>query len=237
MDHCAIMFAMGTPSVIFSDNHLLVVVKPAGMLAQGDRTGDASLVDWAERWIAESAAKPGKAYVGLVHRLDRPVGGVMVLARTSKAAARLSAAFRDRTVEKRYLALTERPLPEAAGRSEGWLVPGRGTEPSRWQAAPCDGGQTAALGWRTLTNTRAGTLLEIGLETGRKHQIRAQLAALGSPILGDRRYGSRKPWAPPGSIALFAWSLTVPHPIGGLPTTFEAWPDSPWPARHGLLSG
>jgi 23S rRNA pseudouridine1911/1915/1917 synthase len=230
------MIAMDTPTVVFADNHLLVVVKPAGMLAQGDRTGDASLVDWAERWLAESAAKPGKAYVGLVHRLDRPVGGLMVLARTSKAAARLSAAFRDRTVDKRYLALVERPLPEAAGRSEGWLVPGRGTVSSRWQAAPCDGGQTAVLGWRTLDAAGAGTLVEVGLETGRKHQIRAQLAALGSPILGDRRYGARKPWAPAGSIALFAWSLTVPHPIGGAPTTFEAWPERPWPARPERLS-
>lgn len=227
---------MEGPQVIFTDNHLLVVVKPAGMLAQGDRTGDASLVDWAERWLAESAGKPGKAYVGLVHRLDRPVGGLMVLARTSKAAARLSAAFRDRRVDKRYLALVERPLPEPEGRSEGWLVPGRGTEPSRWQATPCEHGQTAVLGWRTLAATKMGTLIEIGLETGRKHQIRAQLSALGSTILGDRRYGARKPWAPAGSIALFAWSLTVPHPIGGAATTFEAWPPAPWPARPDVLS-
>lgn len=225
---------MDAPQVIFADNHLLVVVKPAGMLAQGDRTGDASLVDWAERRLAEMAGKPGRAYVGLVHRLDRPVGGLTVLARTSKAAARLSAAFRNRRVEKRYLALVERPLPEAEGRSEGWLVPGRGTAPSRWQTVPCEGGQTAVLAWTTRAIGSAGVLVEIGLETGRKHQIRSQLAALGSPIVGDRRYGARTAWSPPGTIALFAWSLTVPHPIGGAPTTFEAWPPPPWPARPAL---
>lgn len=217
------------PQVLYADNHLLVVVKPAGMLAQGDRTGDLNLVDWVEAWIRETADKPGRAYVGLVHRLDRPVGGLMVVARTSKAAGRLSAAFRERRIDKHYLALVEGAPPARDARSEGFLVPGRGTSPSRWFPDPVENAQTAVLAWQTRSRLAGRSLLEISLETGRKHQIRAQLAALGCPIVGDRRYGARSAWEPPGTIALFAWKLTFPHPVGGRPMAFETWPPPPWP--------
>lgn len=217
----------GEPSVLFEDNHLLVVCKPAGMPSQPDHSGDPSLVDWGMAYLKQRHGKPGAVYLGLPHRLDRPVSGVMALARTSKAAARLARAFADRTAHKRYLAVLERPPEPPAAALDDWLLPGDRERPTRVVRRGTPGAQAAQLRYAALAPCSLGAVVEIELGTGRKHQIRAQLAARGWPILGDTRYGARRPYRA-GAIALHAHKLTLPHPIGGAPVTFVA--PSPWSA-------
>lgn len=210
--------------VVYLDNHLLVVVKPSGMLAQGDRTGDADLVTLAKAYLKERFGRPGNVFVGLVHRLDRPTSGVMVLARTSKAAGRLSDQFRRRAVEKRYLAVVEGSLPGSGERVDG-LMKGEGGS-VRLVAPDHPEAQRAALRWRTLVASAGRSLVEVELLTGRKHQIRAQLAAMGAPVLGDFRYGDKTPFADGRGIALHAYRLTIEHPTRREPMTFSVPPVS-----------
>ncbi|RMF15896.1 MAG: RluA family pseudouridine synthase [Candidatus Dadabacteria bacterium] len=219
------------PAILYSDNHLLVVDKPHRWLVQGDRTGDPSLLDWGREWIRRTANKPGNVYLGLVHRLDRPAAGVVVFARTSKAAARLSAAFRDRNVFKQYRVLVEQPPPTAEGRLEHWIQPARGVKNSRVFEHPADRAQHAALTFRTVGRFGPYTELDIELETGRKHQIRAQLAHIGSPIVGDRRYGASQPYAH-GAIALRAQRLTLPHPTRKEQVSWESQLQWATPAKQ-----
>jgi 23S rRNA pseudouridine1911/1915/1917 synthase len=201
--------APGPLVVIYEDNHLLGVVKPAGMPTQAGRPGEPCLLEVARQWVRERYDKPGNVFLGLVHRLDRPVAGVVVLARTSKAASRLSAQLRARTVTKIYRALVSgRPAP-----AEATLVHHVQTQPDGrvvLHDRPAQGRKEARLRYRVL---RAGSpsLLEVRLETGRKHQIRMQLARHGHPIVGDARYGSTVPFTP-AAIGLVAWRLVVTHP-------------------------
>ncbi len=222
---------MLTPVIIYEDNHLLVAQKPPGFLAQPDGGPRPDLLSWAGRYLARG--KPGRAYVGLVHRLDRAVGGVTVLAKTSKAAARLSRQFRERTAGKFYLALVggspagDRFGLGDSGRLDQTLVrDGSLTRP----AGPGEAGTRAVLNWRVLRSRGAYSLLEVDLSTGFKHQIRAQLAALGHPVVGDLKYGS--PWAPEGpGIGLWAERLVLEHPTLKDVFTFEAAPAAglwPW---------
>jgi len=213
------------PKVLYEDNHLLVIDKPAGLLSQGDASQSDSALDWGKRYIATRYNKPGAVFLGLVHRLDRPVSGVMVLARTSKAAARLSEAFRSRQTEKTYRALVAPPPRREVDTLRHLLVPASEGVPTRIVEEETAGSQSAVLHYQTLRPHRLGTELEIRLETGRKHQIRAQLSHMGSPILGDHRYGSRTPYIP-DRIALHAFRITFPHPIGGTETTLVSVP--PW---------
>lgn len=218
--------------VRYLDNHLLVVVKPSGMLAQGDRTGDADLVTLAKAYLKERFDRPGDVFVGLVHRLDRPTSGVMVVARTSKAAGRLSDQFRRRAVEKRYLAVVDGNLAESGERVDG-LVKGEGGS-VRIVAPDHADAQRAALHWRTLAADSGRSLVEVELLTGRKHQIRAQLAAMGAPVLGDFRYGNETPFADGRGIALHAYCLTFDHPTRREPMTFSAPLPASW---DGLFDG
>ena len=204
--------------ILYVDNHLLVVNKPAGMLVQGDSTGDLCLLEAARTWVGETYRKPGRVYLGLVHRLDRPASGVLVFARTSKAAARLSAQFRERQVQKTYWALVEgETLPEATltHRME------RREQSSRIVRR---GGQEARLHYRCVGVHQGTSLVEVDLETGRRHQIRLQLAHTGHPILGDRRYGTSREFIR-GAIALHARRLTLTHPTRGIEQSFTADPD------------
>ncbi len=211
------------PAIIYEDNHLLIVQKPPGLLTQPDGLGRPDLLAWAEGYLARN--KPGRAFVGLVHRLDRAVGGVVALAKTSKCAARLSLQFRERTVDKIYLALVDGPMPAESGRLEQSLVrDGTLTRAAR----PDEKGHPAILEWRTRRTTGRLHLLEIRLLTGFKHQIRAQLGGLGRPVLGDRKYGSTVPGQGP-AIGLWAELLALDHPTRGERLVFAAAPAGLWP--------
>ena len=214
---------MNALDVIYMDNHLLVVRKPAGMLVQGDRTGDVSLLEYGKAYVKTAFKKPGDAFLGLVHRLDRPTSGVMVFARTSKAAARLSEQFRTQKIGKVYWALVEGKTPGAGRMADRLLRAG----PS---SAVSDRGREAALGFRRLRFERGISWAEVRPETGRHHQIRVQFAHRGHPVLGDFRYGSRIRF-PAKSLALHARSLTLSHPTRHEEMTFNAAPEAYWPSR------
>ncbi len=220
------------PDVLYLDNHLLVVCKPAGMLSQGDRTGDPSVLDWGKAFLKEQFNKPGDVYLGLVHRLDRPASGVLALARTSKAARRLTEQFKRRLPDKRYLALAE-GLMEPWGVCEGYVA--KANEQVRVVAADHPGARWASLRWRSVALGTGLTLVEVALETGRPHQIRVQLAHLGHPILGDFRYGARRPFDG-RNLALHCYRLTLEHPTRRTPATFTARPPGTWTSHfHGEI--
>ena len=206
--------------ILYEDNHLLLVCKPAGLPTMGVAAGKPSLLEIARGYVKEKYQKPGKAYLGIVSRLDAPVTGVVLLARTSKAAARLTEQFRERRVEKTYWAVIQGELDPAEGSCVDWL---RKDERHR-RVHVCDrehsGAQEARLTYRTLQAIEGGTLLEIELETGRKHQIRVQLSHRGHSIWGDRKYGSRKSF--PVGIALHARRLVFTHPVRNIPMELVA---------------
>ena len=216
-------FAMKTIEPLFIDNHLLVVRKPAGMLVQADRTGDRSLLDRGREYVKVEYRKPGNVYLGLVHRLDRPVSGVIVFARTSKAAGRLAEQFRSRQVRKVYWALVEGKI---AG--EGRLVDRVVRRGATSRIAKGEEGQKAELSFRRLDAAGGRSWVEIELDTGRHHQIRVQFANLGHPVIGDFRYGSKVKF-PERALALHARSLTLNHPTRREPMTFTAEPEPFWP--------
>jgi 23S rRNA pseudouridine1911/1915/1917 synthase len=214
-------------TVLYEDNHVLVVDKPAGLATQGVAEGAPSVVTQAKEYLKHKHQKPGNVYLGVVSRLDQSVSGLLVLARTSKAAARLTSQFQAGTVSKTYLALVERPPRPAAGELSHWLVKNdreRRIEVVRPRAR---GAQHARLRYQTLSKQKRGTLLEVELLTGRKHQIRAQLAAIGCPIVGDRKYGSRKPFIP-GAIALACVRLEFMHPVNRIVQRFTLPPPEAW---------
>jgi len=210
--------------VLYTDNHLLVVVKPAGVLSQADRTGDDDLLTQGKRYIKQEFNKPGNVFLGLVHRLDRPVSGVMVFARTSKAADRLSCAFRERTVEKCYIAVVEGEL-EGSGEREDWLVKEHGRV--RRVEASHPRSKRAVLRWNSRSNENGRSLVEVNLLTGRPHQVRVQLTALGHPILGDLRYGAKNEFDG-RNLALHAYSLGFEHPVRKEPMRFSTKPPATW---------
>ncbi len=207
-------------NVLYEDNHLLVVEKPPNLPVQADASGDADLLNLAKDYVKQKYRKPGAVYLGLVHRLDRPVGGVVALARTSKAAARLSAQFASRAAEKHYAALAcGAPAHEA--RLSGYLVRDE-QGGARMAGADMPGAKPAALFYQRLTAKGGVTLLDVSLLTGRHHQIRCQLAGVGLPLWGDQRYN---PSAVPGEqLALWAYALTLEHPTTKARMTFVSRP-------------
>ena len=196
--------------VIYEDNHILVVNKAAGLLVQGDQTGDESLVDIAKRYIKDKYKKPGDVFLGLVHRLDRPTTGVIVLARTSKALTRLNQQFKDRVPKKVYRAIVS-GSPESSARLEHYLKKNSSQNKSFHYPKTTSNTKNAVLHYRHVESLKSYHVLEIELETGRHHQIRAQLAAVGLHIKGDLKYGAKRP-NPNGSIHLHARSLLFVHP-------------------------
>ena len=195
--------------IIYLDNHLLTLTKPAGMLSQADETGDLDLLTLAKKYIKDRFQKPGNVYLGLVHRLDRPVSGLMVFARTSKAAARLSGQFRTRTVTKKYLALIEGNLSgEADWRDHLAKIERRVqiVKPGHPMGKP------AHLTWRALGSKQGVSLISVRLYSGRPHQIRLQFASRGYPLLGDFRYKANRPFDG-SNLALHAYCLALDHPV------------------------
>ncbi|HVX14826.1 MAG TPA: RluA family pseudouridine synthase [Pirellulales bacterium] len=195
--------------VLYEDNHLLVLNKPAGIATQGGAVGVPTLLALAKAYIKQKYHKPGNVYLGTVSRLDSAVTGVVVFARTSKAAARLSEQFRSRAARKVYWAVVS-SKPADAQTCVDWLVKDESRHVMRVADCETAGAQMARLRYHHKQRLARGWLLEIELETGRKHQIRAQLSARGSPIVGDRKYGSRKAFA--GGIALHGRLLELAHP-------------------------
>jgi 23S rRNA pseudouridine1911/1915/1917 synthase len=216
-----------TLTVLYQDNHLIAVNKPAGLLTQGDSTGRPNLLDDVKAWLAATYHKPGNVFLGMLHRLDRPVSGGVLFAKTSKAAARLSQQFRERQVEKIYRAQLEGRIEPA----DGSLVHYCGERDASTGTVAISSVQEsdlkqARLHYRTLWNGAEHSVVEIQLETGRKHQIRAQFAYVGHPVAGDRRYGASRAFNAPGAagaqaIGLCAVRLRVEHPISKQPLVIE----------------
>jgi 23S rRNA pseudouridine1911/1915/1917 synthase len=204
---------------LFEDNHVLVVNKPAGLLSQADLTGDLDVLTVARHLIKRRDHKPGNVYLGLVHRLDRPVSGAMIVAKTTKAASRLSEALRQRKVHKVYLALVEgRPEPEQA------LLEHQVTKDARQKRSfvvEPPAGKSAKLSYRVLRTQGKRALVEVELITGLPHQIRLQLSHIGCPIVGDRKYGATEPFVA-GAIALHARLVQFEHPVRREPVEVEA---------------
>ncbi len=212
--------------ILYEDNHLLVVNKPAGMPVQGDESGDDSLLDLCKEYVKEKYNKPGAVYLGLVHRLDRPVSGIVVFARTSKSASRLSEQFRNHTNTKSYLAICQGITPRQEV-LEDYLI-----RDERHSAVIKDHrrfkeGKRAELSYRTLATDRQTSLVEINLKTGRHHQIRVQFSSRGFFLLGDFRYGSKIKF-PNRSVALHAYKLQIAHPTKKDQMSFSAKPESHW---------
>jgi 23S rRNA pseudouridine1911/1915/1917 synthase len=198
------------PSVLFEDNHLLAVRKPAGWLSMGDATGDRSTVDWAADYLKAKHNKPGNVYVGVVHRLDRPVSGVLLFAKTSKAAARLSDQFRRRNVAKAYVACVAGVPAARSGVWRHWLRKDGDRNETTAFHRETPGALEACVEYRVLSSCDGLSLLELRPQTGRGHQLRVQAATSGHPIEGDVKYGSMTRlghW-----IALHAAAITVEHP-------------------------
>lgn len=203
-------------NVVFCDNHLLVVDKPAGMLTQPDGSGEENLEDLAKAWVKEQFQKPGAVFLEPVHRLDKPVSGLVLFARTSKALSRLHAMMRDREILKIYYAKVERLPAQKEGTLEHFLV--HDDFQARVVPANSPGAKKAILHYRII----GPDLLEITLHTGRYHQIRAQLAAIGSPIVGDAKYGGRLFFSE--GIALHHGRMQFVHPVTKETVTFESKP-------------
>jgi 23S rRNA pseudouridine1911/1915/1917 synthase len=220
--------------VLYEDNHLLVVNKPAMLPTMGVADDRPSLLSAVKDYIRVKYAKPGNVYLGVVSRLDAPVTGVVLLARTSKAAGRLAKQFRDREVEKVYWAIVEGTVEPSEGRLIDYLRKDERHRRVHASAAEAPGAQVAELQYRTIGSLRgepqlrdpSASLLEVRPHTGRKHQIRVQLSQAGFPILGDRKYGSLRRF--PAGIALHARRLVARHPVSKMQMEFEAPLPAAW---------
>jgi 23S rRNA pseudouridine1911/1915/1917 synthase len=218
--------------VLLEDNHCLAVNKPAGLLSQGDETGDPSLITWASEYLKARYQKPGNAYVGLVHRLDRPTSGAVLLARTSKAASRLSEQFRNGTIAKLYWAIVEGKPPQAEGVWVDFLQKSERENRVRAVDLAAERTRQAEVSYRVVKSAGRFTKLELRPATGRSHQLRAQLAARGLPIMGDRKYGATTSLVAGDGhwrIALHACELCFKHPTRGGVISVVAPVPADWP--------
>lgn len=216
-------------NIVYEDNHIIVVDKAPGEIVQGDKTGDTPLVETVRQYIKEHYNKPGNVFCGVVHRLDRPVGGLVIFAKTSKALSRLNEMLRLGQIHKTYRALTRNMPDPAEGRIESYITSVERNNKSYSWPAPREGAKKSSLTYRVTGRTDRFNLLEINLETGRKHQIRVQLASIGCPIRGDLKYGDKRS-NPDGSISLQAFRLQFVHPVSKQPVDLTApYPES-WPA-------
>ena len=204
-------FTIDDVNILYEDNHVIVAVKPQNMPSVPDESGDADMYTVLKEYIKQKENKPGDAFLGVVHRLDRPTGGVMMFAKTSKAAERLTRAVKEREVEKKYLAvLNGTPNPES-GTLVNYLKKNTVNNMVYLCTQATDGAKMASLEYRILQKDERLSLAEVRLHTGRSHQIRVQMAGIAHPVYGDMRYGGER--AQKGKLALWAYSLTFTHPV------------------------
>ncbi len=223
-----IMITYKDLNILYEDNHLLVVVKPANIPVQEDASGDVDMLNLLKQYLVDKYDKKGEAYLGLVHRLDRPTGGVMVFAKTSKAAARLSEAIREGEVEKKYLTVVHGVPRNKADKLICHLKKFPDSNTVKIVPALTEGAKYAELDYKLLQSKGAYSLLSVNLVTGRGHQIRVQMAGMGHPILGDMRYGNAERLKLP--LSLWASELRFAHPVSGKQMTFRVYPPevAPW---------
>lgn len=216
---------MTSDQIIYEDNHLLLVNKRAGELVQGDKSGDSCLVDEIKSFIKERDNKPGNVFCGLVHRLDRPVSGVVIFAKTSKALSRMNALVKERAIEKTYWAVSKNCPEPMEGTLRNWLSRNEKMNKSFVVAdGTKDNAKEAVLDYKVIGRSEGGYyLIEVNLHTGRHHQIRCQLANIGCPIKGDLKYGAPRS-NPDGSISLHARRVSFEHPVSHLKIDVEAEP-------------
>ncbi len=215
---------MSTPvskRILFEDNHLIAVNKLPGELVQGDYTGDKPLLEKVRDFIREEYEKPGNVFTGLIHRLDRPTSGVVVFAKTSKALARMNAIFEKRDVEKTYWAIVAGQPKEEEGHLEHFLRKDQKKNKSQFFLKEQKGSKKAVLSYKVVKKLEHYSLLEIKLETGRHHQIRVQLSAIGHPIKGDLKYGFSRS-NKDASVCLHAKNVKFEHPVSGEPILLDA---------------
>ncbi len=217
------MVSQNNIDILFEDNHLLVVNKPVGALVQGDATGDEPLVEVAKRYIKDKYEKPGAVFLGVVHRLDRPVSGVVVFARTSKALARMNTLFRDKKTKKTYWAVVENRPPAKKDTLVHWLVKDEAKNKTTAFSKENAQGKRSELTYAIKGQQGPYYLLEVNPITGRPHQIRVQLASVGCPIVGDLKYGYRTA-NDDGGICLHAFELEFTHPVTKSPIAVKVVP-------------
>lgn len=200
-------------TVLYEDNHLIIVNKQAGEIVQGDKTGDTPLSEIVREWIKDKYCKPGNVFLGVVHRLDRPVSGIVLFAKTSKALPRLNKLFAEHSkVRKTYWAIVQQQPPQHQGTLTHWLTRQERNNTAKAYDREVPGAKKAVLDYELIASGERYHLLEIHLHTGRHHQIRCQLAKIGCPIKGDLKYGAQRS-NPDGSISLHARSLELEHPV------------------------
>lgn len=207
--------------VLYEDNHIIIVNKEGGEIVQGDKTGDIPLSETVKAWIKEKYNKPGNVFLGVVHRLDRPVSGLVVFAKTSKALTRLNDMFRCGEVHKTYWAIVEGYPQNNEGQLINYLRPIERNNKTYVYDEPVAGSKEARLNYRVIARGERYSLVEIELLTGRKHQIRAQMSAIGCPIKGDLKYGARRSNRD-GGISLLARKIELKHPVSKTKISIEA---------------
>lgn len=198
--------------IIYEDNHIIIANKAGGEIVQGDKTGDTPLSDLVKAYIKEQYAKPGQVFLGVTHRLDRPVSGVVVFARTSKALPRMNRLFSEGKVEKTYLAIVCGTPKESEGEIVSWITRNEKQNKSFVSQTEKPGSKLARLRYKLIARGERYNLVAVRLLTGRHHQIRCQLASIGCVIKGDLKYGSRRS-NPDGCISLHAWRVRFEHPV------------------------
>lgn len=208
-------------NVIYEDNHVIIVSKQSGEIVQGDKTGDKPLSETVKQYIKEAYAKPGDVFLGVVHRLDRPVFGLVLFARTSKALARMNTMFANGEVHKTYWAVVKDAPEQPEGTLTHWLVRNEKQNKSYAYDHEVLHSKKAVLDYRVIGRSDNYTLLEIDLKTGRHHQIRCQLAKIGCPIKGDLKYGAKRS-NPDGSISLLSRTMQFIHPVSKKEIVVEA---------------
>ena len=217
--------------ILYLDNHLIAVYKNFGVLTQSDRSGCDSLMDRTKSWLKKEFNKPGNVFLGLVHRLDRPVAGVVVFARTSKGASRLSRQFREGTPRKIYRAAVKGKPGETEATLVHYLRKEKSLKATVFPRETADA-KRAELAYKVVSVLDDAAVLEVTLKTGRFHQIRAQLSFIGHPILGDVKYGADSP-LPDGNIALYAGEIRFQHPVTGEEITIKSPAPEGWPFHGG----